>query len=336
MITTFLFDLGGVFFEADWKSINKQLYEKTGVYALPLDGSRHDFYLEFLVGKISIDDYFDRLRKAEKSNVSLERLKQEYKKAYIKHSKIDKNMISLLKKLHKKYYCVCVTSTNMFHEEINRERGLFKEFDKVFTSSDLKELKNETKIFKIVLAKINKKPEECIFIDDKEDHIKNAESLRIKGIHFKSFKQLKEDLKKVKCEKVEVFIFKKEKKDYNFLLLKRTKESGSFWQPVTGSVEFNEQVIPTAKREILEETGIKNIKSLTKEVHSFNLKAKPYPREHVFGAEVSKSTKISLDKNIYQEHNQYKWVSYQEAMKMLKWIENKRGLKRLNSLLHSF
>ena len=44
MITTFLFDLGGVFFEADWEAANKQLYEKTKVYAFPQDGSKYSFW----------------------------------------------------------------------------------------------------------------------------------------------------------------------------------------------------------------------------------------------------------------------------------------------------
>src|SRR3989344_2044408 len=187
MITTFLFDLSGVFFKADWEAANKQLYEKTKAYAFPLDGSKYDFYLDFLIGKISINEYFDKLRKAVNSNVSLEKLKKEYKSAYIKHSKIDKNMLKLLKELHKEYYCICITQTNKFHERVNKERGLFKEFDKVFTSSELQETKNETKIFNIVLKEIKKKPEECIFIDDKEEHIKNAEALGIKAIHFKGY-----------------------------------------------------------------------------------------------------------------------------------------------------
>ena len=199
----------------------------------------------------------------------------------------------------------------------------------------MKELKNETKIFNIVLKSIKKKPEECIFIDDKEEHIKSAESLGIKGIHFKGYSSFNEKLNLISPKKIEVFLFKKVGNNYNFLLLKRTKKSGSFWQPITGSVKENESLISAAKREVFEETGVKNIKSLTKEVYSFILKKKPYPKEYTFCAEVDNPIGISLDKNIYKEHDKYKWVSYGEAMKMLKWVENRKGLKRLNSLLHS-
>ena len=134
--------------------------------------------------------------------------------------------------------------------------------------------------------------------------------------------------------KVEVFLFRKTKKCYQFLLLKRTKKSGSFWQPITGRVEEHESIIHAAKREIFEETGIKKIKKLTREVYSFTLKKKPYPQEHVFGAEAAKSVKVSLDKNICKEHDRYKWVPYKEAIKLLKWRENKKGLNKLHEILN--
>jgi len=39
------------------------------------------------------------------------------------------------------------------------------------------------------------------------------------------------------------------------LLLKRTRERGGFWQPVTGRIEPGEAPLAAARRELLEETG---------------------------------------------------------------------------------
>ena len=134
MITTFLFDIGGVFFEADWEKINQYIYQKTGVPIFPLNGGRYDFYVDFSLGEITINDYFKRLRKEVNSTAQISSLKKAYKKAYTTYAPIYKEMLKLIVSLHTNYFIACVTNTNRFHEKINQERGLFKEFDKKFTS----------------------------------------------------------------------------------------------------------------------------------------------------------------------------------------------------------
>ena len=51
-----------------------------------------------------------------------------------------------------------------------------------------------------------------------------------------------------------------------YLLLKRIKEG--FWQPVTGGIEEGETKIEALKREVREETGIKNIVRIMKDIHN--------------------------------------------------------------------
>ena len=97
-----MFDLGEVFFTVDNNKLNEDLIKETGVSIKPSEGKHFQFYVDFVAGKISIDEYFDSLRKAVKSNVSIFSLKQAYSKAYIKYSNIDKGMIDLAKELKNK------------------------------------------------------------------------------------------------------------------------------------------------------------------------------------------------------------------------------------------
>lgn len=56
--------------------------------------------------------------------------------------------------------------------------------DKIFVSYELGLLKPDKAIYQSVLARLNAKPEEVIFIDDKRENVEAAKSLGINGIVF--------------------------------------------------------------------------------------------------------------------------------------------------------
>lgn len=56
--------------------------------------------------------------------------------------------------------------------------------DKIFVSYELGLLKPNKAIYQSVLEKLNAKPEEVIFIDDKRENVEAAKSLGINGIVF--------------------------------------------------------------------------------------------------------------------------------------------------------
>jgi 8-oxo-dGTP pyrophosphatase MutT (NUDIX family) len=132
---------------------------------------------------------------------------------------------------------------------------------------------------------------------------------------------------------VEAIIFRRLNGKYEYLLLKRIELRGGFWQPVTGGLEEGEDIKDAVMRELREETGITNIKRLISGVHEFKLESKTGQKELVFGAEVDPKLKITFDKNIYPEHDEHRWCSYDKAMKLLKWRGNKEGLKKLHLIL---
>jgi len=127
---------------------------------------------------------------------------------------------------------------------------------------------------------------------------------------------------------VQCILFRKINGKIQYLLLKRIKEG--FWQPVTGGLEEGETKVEAIEREVLEETGIKNIARIIEDVHYFEYSDSHFIKEYVFGVEVHPNEKIVLDG---KEHSQFKWCSFQEALELLKWDENKKALSRLNEIL---
>ena len=99
-------------------------------------------------------------------------------------------------------------------------------------------------------------------------------------------------------------------------------------------------MLDAAKRELLEETSyIPNFIFQTD--FSYNIKIeekynKDYPEgvkdipEYVFVARINQPDLPSIDP---KEHDQWKWCSFEEAMKLLKWEDNKKALEHVKNIL---
>ena len=115
-----------------------------------------------------------------------------------------------------------------------------------------------------------------------------------------------------------------------YLLLKRLPERNGFWQPVTGGMEEGETREEALCREVKEETGVKNIVAVIEGLYYFEFSDPNLNQEYVYGVEVSPSEEIVLDR---EEHSEYKWCGFQEALQLLHWKENKEALRKLNMTL---
>ena len=139
---------------------------------------------------------------------------------------------------------------------------------------------------------------------------------------------------------VQGILFRKVEGRIEYLLLKTTPEREDFWQPVTGGLEEGETEVEALRREVSEETGIRNFVRIIENVdyfeypdaHFINIKGYDFITEYVFGVEVDQNERIVIDG---KEHSQFKWCSFQEALELLKWNENKKALSRLSEILSS-
>jgi len=131
-------------------------------------------------------------------------------------------------------------------------------------------------------------------------------------------------------------IFRREKEQILFLLLKH--QSGHWGFP-KGLIEKEETLQEAAKREIKEETGLKNFKFLkdflVHQKYFFKVKY-PYQLKRGWrkGEWVTKIVTYYLVEtknkkvNISFEHDDFAWVSYSTALKKLNFKENKEILQK--------
>tara|TARA_Y100000310_G_scaffold200887_1_gene200985 strand:- start:4757 stop:5359 length:603 start_codon:yes stop_codon:yes gene_type:complete len=196
MIKAIIFDLGGVVFHPDWKSMNEMMGEEIGI-SIFLDKDLRQIYdYETMVGKTSMEDVFKIIIEKNNIDISVEDAIRIYKKSYEKFSLFDENIIKLIADLRKKFKIYALSNTNLIHKQVNEEKGLFENFDDIFMSYDLKMRKPDENIFKEVLKKVELKSEECVFIDDNPENIEVARGLGFKGIKFENYEKLISSLKK--------------------------------------------------------------------------------------------------------------------------------------------
>ena len=112
------------------------------------------------------------------------------------------------------------------------------------------------------------------------------------------------------------------------------------WQFIAGGGENNETPIEAARREAFEESGLTSktwIKleslcflpiTIVSKKHRVHWKNNTYViPEYSFGLNCNKDITLS------KEHKGYLWVTFEEAIKLLKWDSNKTALFELNCIL---
>ncbi len=125
-------------------------------------------------------------------------------------------------------------------------------------------------------------------------------------------------------------VFRKRKDRKEYLLLhypQGSKSKKDYWDFPKGHIEEGETRLDAAKREVKEETGIKDLRILEgfkKGIrYFFRIKDKPILKKVVFYLAETKTRKIRLS----NEHIGFAWLSFAKAVKKLTFDNAKEILK---------
>ena len=126
---------------------------------------------------------------------------------------------------------------------------------------------------------------------------------------------------------VEVHIFRETENAIEFLLLKRSEDQiyPAVWQMVSGKIKENEKASETAERELKEETNLTPQKMwIAPKVNSFySSQSDSICLIPVFAVQVKKDSKVIIS----DEHSEYKWVTSDEAKRLLAWDGQRKAVE---------
>lgn len=123
---------------------------------------------------------------------------------------------------------------------------------------------------------------------------------------------------------IQTIVYRKKNNNLEVLLLKRSPERGGFWNAVNGTMEDRETIEECRKRELFEEAGIEKVLKISEEIYRFSFSCGEKDiTVIVFAAEVSGDQEIVIN----NEHVEYKWVGFEDALRILKYEDDKVGLR---------
>ena len=193
-ITTLFTDIGGVLLSNGWD--RQARYEATQLFGLDLKETEERHHLTFdtyEVGKITLDEYLDRLVFYEDRSFS----KEDFKEFIVSKSQAYPEMIKLVCDLKKKYNLKVAVISNE-GRELNQYRiNTFKlnEFIDFFVSSSFVHFrKPDADIFKVAIDISQSDLETSIYIDDRMLFVQVAEGLGLTGIYHTSYGDTKSQL----------------------------------------------------------------------------------------------------------------------------------------------
>ena len=190
-IRNVILDLGGVILELDVDSTIRA-FQTLGfppMKSADIILSKYPFFHEFETGKISPDDFMERLMEISGIQVSREKILEAWN-AMILGFRADS--VELVMRLRDQYRLFLLSNTNAIHEvyyndQLRSEHGignLDRIFEKVYYSHDLKMRKPDAEIFRYVLDDAGLTPEESLYIDDTFVHIETASGLGFRTHHL--------------------------------------------------------------------------------------------------------------------------------------------------------
>lgn len=144
-------------------------------------------------GHITTDEFYQRVAKVAGKEYNRDHLR----KVHIESYQPKTGMQDLVQKLKEDFDVAILTNFGDTFDEANEKvwgHGKVFDEDKVFVSSKLHMKKPDPEIYRYALDKLDCKPEEAVFVDDRESNLVTARNLGMKTVLFRDIDQLKDEL----------------------------------------------------------------------------------------------------------------------------------------------
>lgn len=187
-----LFDLSGVVASLNFMKLEGYTMDSRFFSQVELEGFFNTKeYTNYMLGTLSHEQCVGRYIKRNKLDLSIE----EFNELLIKDIAPIQGMLPLVEKLSHQYKIALATNEGKVVAKLKIEGSeILPYLSKILASYRLRELKPSIAFFKKSLEIIHAKPEECIFVDDRQENVNAANTIGMKGVLFKDTAQLEKEL----------------------------------------------------------------------------------------------------------------------------------------------
>lgn len=191
VIKSVISDLGKVILFFDNNIFLKKMMDYS---PLSLEEMRASIFSHFEVvqnfdrGKLTPHQFYGQVLERFQAKIDYEDFYDIYNDIF----SLNPPVLSLLKRLKSQYRLVLLSNTDVVRFSFIRNR--FPEimiFDEYVLSYEVGRIKPHPQIYRVAIEKARARPEECVFIDDREENIEGARGMGINSILFDNHVQLK-------------------------------------------------------------------------------------------------------------------------------------------------
>ena len=195
-INTIFTDIGGVLLTNGWdRGSRRKAIELFKLDPEETEERHHLTFDTYEIGKISQDEYLDRVVFYKKRSFS----RQQFRQFMYDQSKSFPDMLTLLSRLKKKYGCKIAVVSNEGRELAEYRIKRFKLnslADFFIVSSFVHFRKPDADIFRIALDTAQVTPQQVIYIEDRAMFVQVAKGLGIHGLRHIDYKTTRMKLEK--------------------------------------------------------------------------------------------------------------------------------------------
>lgn len=196
MIKAVIFDYGGVVLKSPYSSL-KDIAVTYEVSIEILIKKIQPFLKLFQKGLINENQFWKQLSSVLKKPVPKNK-EDLWRKGFEETFYIYPEIINFVQKLKTQSIKTAVLSNTIKpHVDIITKYDGYKDFNIVILSREVNLQKPDPEIYLLTIKQLGTKPEECVFIDDKDENLRPAKKLGMKTILAKNPKQVIDDASRI-------------------------------------------------------------------------------------------------------------------------------------------